>query len=130
MKSEIKVLVSSLIVLAVIISSSIIIMLYLHKTSEAFVNEIDNLQLYIDSSQWKAAQEQVEKLNKKWEKTEDIWSLFTNHHEIDNITISLKTLNEYIISQNFSESKSSLASLKHYISHIPKMENVSLKNIF
>lgn len=130
MKNEINVLISSLIVLAVIISSSILIMLYLNKSSEAFIKELDNLELYIDSSQWKAAQEHIENLNTKWEKTENIWSLYTNHHEIDNITISLRTLNAYIVSQNVSESKSSLASLKHYISHIPKMENLSLRNIF
>lgn len=130
MKSEIKILVSSLVVLAAIIFSSIFIMLYLNKTSRVFVNELDNLWLYIDNNQWNTAQEQVVKLNTNWESTEDIWSLFTNHHEIDNITISLKTLNEYIISQNSSESKASLASLKHFISHIPKMEKLLLKNIF
>lgn len=130
MKSEIKVLVSSVIVLLAIISSSIFITLYLHKTSEVFINELDNLQLYIDNNQWKAAQEHAMDLNTKWEKTEDIWSLFTNHHEIDNITVSLKTLNEYIISQNSSESKASLSSLRHYISHIPKMEKLLLKNVF
>lgn len=130
MKSESKVVLLSSIVLFLIIVSGILIKSYLDVTTAKFITELDTLERYINTDQWDKAREMVIDLNGKWEKTENIWTLFTNHHEIDNISISLKTLGEYIVGQDKTESKASLVSLKHFISHIPKMEKLSLKNIF
>lgn len=130
LKSESRIIILSSIVLLAIIASGILIKSYLDVTTEKFITELDTLEKYINDDKWDKAHEMVIDLNSKWEKTENIWTLFTNHHEIDSISISLKTLAEYIVGQDKTESKASLVSLKHFISHIPKMEKLSLKNIF
>lgn len=130
LKSESKIILFSSIVLVLIIVSGILIKTYLDTTTAKFISELDKLEISINSGQWDKAHKLATDLNKKWEKTDSIWSLFTNHHEIDSISISLKTLEEYIVDQDKTDSKASLASLKHYISHIPQLEEISLKNIF
>jgi hypothetical protein len=56
--------------------------------------------------------------------------MIINHHEIDNISISLKASLVYIDKKDQADSLASLSSLRHYIGHIPVMEKISLKNIF
>lgn len=129
-RSDIKILIFSISVLVLIIISGIIIRAYLQKSTDKLTLEIKNIENSVNSNNWDDAHKAILELDRDWEKTESKWTLFTNHHEIDNITVTLKNSSEYIRVKDKAQTLSSLSSLKHYLSHIPDMEKLSLKNIF
>ncbi|MCX7884857.1 MAG: DUF4363 family protein [Caloramator sp.] len=130
MKNEKKIIFFSLIVFIGIILLEIFINIYLKKTSSILLSQIDKAKLYVENEQWNDAKIIINDTCNKWKNIEEKWALITNHHEIDNITISLKSAQEFINSSQKPDSLSSLANLKHFISHIPKMEKLLLENIF
>lgn len=130
MKNDIKILLLCIIVLLLIIVPGIMIKSYLQNTTSLFSSQINNTQEYIKRDNWKEANHTITSLSQKWEKTEDSWALLINHHEMDNISSNLMQVSAYIESKDKSAALAYLASLKHYIDHIPEMETLSLKNIF
>lgn len=130
MKSDLKELIFSLIALTVIIFSGMSIKSYLYRTTQTLLEEIEKAESYVNNDRWDDAHKAILDLSQRWDSTEKKWALFTNHHEIDNITISIRTSSEYIKAKQKSEALASISTLKHYVSHIPKMEDVSFENIF
>jgi hypothetical protein len=106
------------------------IKVYLNKTSQKLLEDISRVESYINNNDWDTAYNDAAKLNTDWERTESIWTIFTNHHEIDSISVALKISLEFIREKDKAESLANISTLKHYISHIPEMERVVLKNIF
>lgn len=130
MKNENKILLFTFSVLTAIIILGICIKLYLDKTSTSLLLQLEKAQEYVKNEEWYNAKNTISDIDKNWNNLEKTWALITNHHEIDNITISLKKTIEFINSQEKPEALAAISSLKHYISHIPKMEQISLENIF
>lgn len=130
MKSDTKKLLFAVLIVLIVIFSGFMIKRYLDTSTDKLINQIIELEASINKNEWEKANDIVIKLNDDWEKTENIWTIFTNHHEIDSISITLKNTLEYIKLKDKTDSLASLSSLKHYISHIPEMEKVVIKNIF
>lgn len=130
MKSDTKKLLFAVFVILLVFFSGFAIKIYLDASSSKLLNQIKELETSINHNEWEKANDISLKLNSNWEKTESIWTIFTNHHEIDSISITLKNTIEYIKLKEKTDSLASLSSLKHYISHIPEMERVVIKNIF
>ncbi|EYE89092.1 hypothetical protein Q428_04400 [Fervidicella metallireducens AeB] len=130
MKSNNKILILSLFILFAILTSGILIRKYLIKTTDTYLAELKKVEFNITNDNWSEAEKRLEKLESNWMQTQSKWGLFTDHKEIDNITISLKSTTAYVKSKNFSQSLASLRTLQHYLSHIPNMEAFTLENIF
>lgn len=130
MKSDTRKLLFSVIVITLIIFSGIMIKKYLDISTTKLLDQITIIESLVREGEWEKANSAALKLNNSWDKTENIWTIFTNHHEIDNISNTLINTIEYIKAMEKSDSLAHLASLKHYISHIPEMERIVIKNIF
>jgi hypothetical protein len=130
MKNDIKIILFSLSLLLAIFFSSYSINKYIIRTTDYMLSEIKIIESYIDQDQWNKAYAKSEELGELWEKIEDKWTLIINHHEIDNITVSLKSVNEYVKTHNKTDAHAYISVLEHYVEHIPKMEELSWKNIF
>lgn len=102
---------------------------YLKTTSDNMLNVLSKVEDNLKSKNLEEAEALSIDLNDKWKDIEKKWTLLTNHHEIDNITTSLKNMVEFIRFKDLPNSMSSLVALKHYIEHIPSMENLNLRNI-
>ena len=103
---------------------------YLEITSKKLLLNVYSIENYIKKGDISSAEKIAIDLDKEWDIIEKKWTLLTNHHEIDNITSSVKTTLEFIKFQDIPSSMANLGSLKHYIQHIPNLEKVNLKNIF
>jgi hypothetical protein len=130
MKNDIKIILFSISVIASILFSTFYINNYIVKTTDYLISEIKIIESNLDQNQWQNANDRVNKLVDSWEKIEKKWTLIINHHEIDSITISLKSVDEYIETRNRTDAQTYISILKHYIGHIPKMEELSWENIF
>lgn len=129
MKINIKTLFLAFITIIIILISGLFIRKYLYDTTKDFLTIIQKTEVSLTGNDYKKAYISINEIDMKWEKTEKIWALFINHHEIDDITINIKSAKEYISGNDITQSKASLAALRHYIGHIPEMENLSLKNV-
>jgi hypothetical protein len=129
LRSDVKILTFTLLILIIIILSGILIRLYLQTSTETFNKEIATVQIGIKAMDWKKADYYINKINNDWKISQNTWALFINHHEIDNISISLRNATTYIKYKNTDDSSAYLSVLLHYFDHIPDMEKMSLKNI-
>lgn len=130
MRNDTKKLLFAIIVISIVIFSGFMIKRYLDISTGKLLEEIKYLEIYVSNGEWDKASSTAAELDADWEKTESIWTIFTNHHEIDNISITLKNTIEYVKLKDTTDSIAYLSSLKHYISHIPEMERIVIKNIF
>jgi len=129
-KKGINILIVECITLAIIFGSGFLLRFYLQKSSDELISKLDKVYYYVNTNSWDEAYQEINDLNKDWERKEKVWCTVINHHEIDNISVSLKTSLVYIEKKDQVESLASLSSLKHYIEHIPEMEKISPMNIF
>jgi hypothetical protein len=130
LKSDTKKLLFAVLVVSIVIASGFMIKKYLDVSTDRLLKQITYIETFVSKGEWSKASDAVLKLNTDWEKAENIWTIFINHHEIDNISITLKNTVEYIRLKDTTDSIAYLSSLKHYISHIPEMERIAIKNIF
>lgn len=130
MKSDTKKLIFAVFAILIVIISGFMIKKYLDTSTRKLLDQIALMEEWINKGEWGLANDAAVELNKSWEETENIWTIFTNHHEIDNISFTLKNTIEYMKLKEKADSLAYLASLKHYISHIPEMERIVIKNIF
>lgn len=117
------------IVLSSILVSGYLVRKYLIKSAKELTSNISVVENYISSDNWDEANAKMKSIENKWRSTKKYWSLFTNHHEIDNISESLYESSSYVKFNDKEMSDTSINSLKNYITHIPEMENVCLENI-
>jgi hypothetical protein len=129
LKSDVKILSFTLLIIILIILSGILIRYYLHTSTEMFNKEIASVQISIETKDWKKAEYYINKIDNDWKISQNTWALFINHHEIDNISISLRNAVSYINYRNKDDSAAYLSVLQHYFDHIPDIERLSLKNI-
>ena len=122
--------------IAIFISATLLLLFsystnkYLEITSKKLLLKVYSIENYIEKGDISSAEKIAIDLDKEWDIIEKKWTLLTNHHEIDNITSSVKTTLEFIKFQDIPSSMANLGSLKHYIQHIPNLEKLNLKNIF
>ncbi|TDT60899.1 DUF4363 family protein [Fonticella tunisiensis] len=124
-----KILILSSMVFTIILVTGLLIRYYLEKTTSRLLTDIKKAEDFIKNDNWIEAQNAIVRLNKDWDNLKSKWAIFINHHEIDDITVYFKTSEEFIMCRDKAEALASLASLSHYISHIPIMEKLSLENI-
>lgn len=120
----------ALIVLAAILSASVISIKSFNKSSNEIVKMVEKTSDLAASSRWKEAYDEISSIETKWNKTERFWAMLIDHMEIDGIEESLIKSKKYIETQNISLSLAELDSLKFSVEHIYKKELVNLKNIF
>ena len=130
LKSDTKKLLFAVVVVLFVIFSGFMIKKYLDISTGKLLEQITYIETCVNNGEWVKANDAALMLNTDWEKTEGIWAIFTNHHEIDNISITLKNTVEYIKLKDTTDAIAYLSSLKHYIGHIPEMERIAIKNIF
>ena len=122
--------------IAIFISATLLLLFsystnkYLEITSKKLLLKVYSIEDYIKKGDISSAEKIAIDLDREWDIIEKKWTLLTNHHEIDNITSSVKTTLEFIKFQDIPSSMANLGSLKHYIQHIPNLEKLNLKNIF
>lgn len=129
MKADTKYILGIAVSLLLLFFSAYGIKYYLETSSNKILIEIVQLEENLLNNDFKSAEKIAEDIETKWQNTEIKWSFLVNHHELDHITTYLRNTIEYIKFEDLSNSMTNLQALKHYIKHIPQLEDVNLKNI-
>jgi len=125
-----KTLIISLVGLIVVVILSIFIQKYLEKSSEILVEKIDELMEAVEDDKINESVGIREKIQEKWDDTQNKWAALIDHEEIDNIEETMHRV-EMLIGdpEEKVELLSELNRLRFYLKHIPEREAFSLENV-
>lgn len=124
-----KKLIICIIVLIAFISISIFVESKLQQSANEILKDIDLLYNEISDENWDKVDNDLKKLENKWENTSDKWALLVEHEEIDQITVSFLKSKTFTINREKEEALAELREFKFMIDHIPKITKLELKNI-
>ena len=104
---------------------------YLKKSAVEITNIIDSLEKSVIEIEIDKAKDFLDSLNKKWEKTKDIWAMLIDHEEMDNVEETIQYIEIFIDeTDRQADLLAEINKLRFYIEHIPEKESFLIKNIF
>jgi len=102
----------------------------LASSAQTLEQTLNSLESAIKGDNWETANEQLEYFNQLWEKTKNLWQIFIDHEEIDNIDVTLARVKQLVSTKEKADSLSEISALKLFIVHIPQKESLCLVNMF
>ncbi len=102
----------------------------LHKDADKMSQELYKLNEAVNNNNWKAASDQMNKINSVWKPIRPKWQALIDHMEVDRIDESFKRIRSLIAAEDYTECLAEIAVLKQTFLHIPEKEKVILSNIF
>jgi len=125
-----KVLVIMVVVTIIFIGFAIWTQHTLASSAQTLEQTLNSLESAIKGDNWETANEQLEYFNQLWEKTKNLWQIFIDHEEIDNIDVTLARVKQLVSTKEKADSLSEISALKLFIVHIPQKESLCLVNMF
>ncbi|MTI65268.1 MAG: DUF4363 family protein [Firmicutes bacterium] len=89
-----------ILIILVIISGWIFLYNDITKDYDEFITSLNKLNKQLVYENWDEANKELEVLLEKWKEHRDKWSIFLDHHEIDNIDISMAKTSRYVETKN------------------------------
>lgn len=129
MKVNIKTIIGLILATLILIGGTYSVYYYLHVTSEKMLSKVSTIEDLLTKDDLESAEKVAVELSKQWTQYEKKWTTLTSHHEIDSVTTSLKNTLEFIRFNDVANSMANLEALRHYIEHIPSMEEFTIRNI-
>ena len=99
-------------------------------TSQNIESRVGKIEENIKSGNWDLINDQLEDLEKDWNKIGKSWAILIDHFEIDNIDNSFTRMSKYIEAREFAPALAEAGALKQFIKHIPEKDEMKIKNIF
>lgn len=124
-----KLFTSLLVIFGIVIATGLWVNNSLEKSADALAQNIRQVTEEVEGDRWQKADQQVETLEKEWNRVGSWWPVVLDHQEIDNIEFSLAKLKEYVAEKDRVLSLGQLSELKLMILHLPEREAITLKNI-
>jgi len=98
-------------------------------STEDFILMLTEVATSIEDSDWERAKNQFIEAREKWIKLRNMWTILLDHHEIDNIDLSMARANKFVESQNTSLSLGEIEVLKELFKIVKENEALTLTNI-
>lgn len=124
-----RVVVFTLIILAVFVISTFILNQYIDHSCDRLLENINGLHSSIEKNSWHNAKKQLVDLKEEWESVKKRWQLFLEHYEMDAIDITIARLDQYVDIEERALSLGEVAEFRLLISHIKDKERLKLENI-
>ncbi len=118
------------IIVIVIVVGWIVTFNSIEKDTEEFMNNLNALSTEIEAERWDIANAQFSEIEENWNKIRGMWSTILDHHEIDNIDLSMAKTLKYVYSENPSLALGEIEVLKKLFGIVKENEALTLTNIF
>lgn len=129
MSSLAKPIVLTAFVLIAVIILGICLNHMLDKSADELRRSLDRTEALIVSGNWSEAGKEAEAIKQKWKKLQSKWTVAVEHEEVDEISLMIFRLVEYIRCEEKASSLAELASLRDFILSVPDKDSFKLKNI-
>ncbi len=101
----------------------------LEKSANELRQSLDRTEVFIKYGNWSEAEKEVESMKRSWDEMQSKWTAAVEHVEVDEITLMLFRLGEYIKCEEKASSLAELASMREFILSVPDKDSFKLKNI-
>lgn len=102
----------------------------LAKNTEYMKVILKDLDKDIQNDNWSNASANFIKFKEKWIDLRSLWTIILDHHEIDNIDLSVAKADKYIQTKSKPLSLAEVEVLQSLIEIVRESESLSLSNIF
>lgn len=102
---------------------------HIDATARNLTGHITKTEKAVADSNWPAARREISLMSTEWRKTKPVWSLFVDHHEMDNIDTVFARVRQVLTAKDPAETRAGLGELMRFIQHIPEKEALTLENI-
>lgn len=127
MKKEI---ILTIVILLIIIISDVIITKTIDTKIDEVSEDLENLKIIIEEEKENEINNEFEDIEDKWDNTENNFSYYIEHDELEKVGIELNSLKSYIESKEWDEAKNNVQRLQFILEHIKDKMDLKLKNIF
>lgn len=103
---------------------------YIQSSANLLVERLDRIEQLVHGEKWEEAQLEMAQMESEWKRTKNWWSILIHHQEIDNIEISLKRVEKYVVVKNSVLGLGELSALRLLVDHIADTEKLSIQNVF
>ena len=76
------------------------------------------------------ALQKLRRFEARWSRTKKLWRLFTDHHEMDQVQLTIDRADVFLATKKIPEARSETSSLRFLITHIPEKECLNYKSVF
>lgn len=118
-----------IICVVIIIAGGIGEIKYLNKTAIYFNSDIEYIKNAIANNNFEAAANQADITYNSWQNIKNVWGIFINHEEIDDISEAIIELKENLKANEEKESILAIEKLKNDIEHTVKRQELRIDNI-
>jgi hypothetical protein len=113
---------------ALIICGSYLIEYRLEKRANEMSTNLTKVKKALTREDYAAAHQSLHEFKTIWRHTKKYWSMTTDHHEMDEIEMSLARL-ESLLQRKTPLALEELAVVQHLIRHIPEKERFNWLNV-
>jgi len=103
---------------------------YIEETSIFAISDVEYAVNFVQNDNFDGANANIIELENTWKNMKQIWSIFINHTEIDDIEIALLNFKAYTKAHNKEEAIVYSEQLKQNIFHISEKQKIRIENVF
>lgn len=93
------------------------------------VGKIEELKSEVEKDNYDEAKKKIEEVKQEWDNSENMFSFYIEHDELEKVSAELTSLDAYIKKEDDS-SLESVNKVIYLIKHIEEKYDLKLKNIF
>jgi len=101
----------------------------LEKRADALIEDLQSAAEYIENKEYKNAAASLEKCSKRWEKDQTVFSIFLNHHMIENLSIDLPSLLPLLQKEKYDITLEKTEECINEIMTVVEEQKISIGNI-
>lgn len=103
---------------------------YLQKTSRYLLSDVDYSKQALNSNNIDLAKSHFDALESTWKNLKQIWSIYVDHDEIEDMDKSILEYKLYLQKEDEDEAYLSLCEVERKIYHIVEKQEVHIGNVF
>lgn len=119
-----------IITMLVIVAGWLFVCNSIDKHTLIFIESLDNISDTIKEENWNLVASEFSKMKNNWTKVRKLLSILLDHHEIDNIDLSMAKADQYIYAKNLPLSLGEIEVLRQLFTIVKESEALMLTNIF
>jgi len=127
----VRALITSILIIAVLVTSWSIFVNYSDKNIHKLMNAIeDDILISVYAEDWDKAEDQLNDLSKKWHKQKKVYSFFFNTMDINDTDFSIARAKNYIYAKEVPLASGELNCVKEQLGFLHSNELITIDNVF
>lgn len=124
-----KELIISIIIIIVIVGLDILISNFVDGKMNYTLQMLEDMKGILEEEDYTKAREKFEEINNYWYESEQVFSFYIEHDELEKVASDLASLDVYIKLED-DEALEKVSTMAFIIKHIEAKDDLSLKNVF